>query len=703
MAQAQIDLSSFPDQAGASAQAPRAAPPPAGAASPGPDLSTFPDQPKAPPRPVTVPPAATPPTPRGFLGDSTKKASIGPPESWPAYFARKARETGKAVKTHLPDIGGATGAMVGAEQGAAIGGTIGAVSLPVVGAVPGAVVGGVTGGIAGAGLGGTLGKYAEMLTDIARNPSKYRSSSPLEAGKKVASGTAQALQAGNQQMGYQMAGEVLALPLGFVRRGGFVNITPEIADTLAADKQFGTRLSGPELTTGSRIGNMAKSVQSYTGGAFLGGELQREARTEGAASATQNLERAIRTIATPQTKVTAGQAAEAGIGAAQRGLKARGAQMEAAIQAAEARGPVDQTNIKNDAVRIFQKDVLPLLVNYPDLSGSAKRLVQKLANDPTLIQRNPRPIMLAVADAVLEKTNSPVVKLLRSIIDSEDEVTFRGMMQMRSRLRQIGKQPDELLSGAAKGIATHFENQFKEALFAASPDFAKASADYGVGARLLKTKALQTIFKTAIESPEAVVASLSTPTRATRFKQALNALANSSTPDDSRQARAAYDVVRSTLWTEKIVKGGKQGVVDLPGMAARIRENEDTLRVLFGDRRGAQVLANGKAIAHLFEKQSPAMAGNFRKMFEIGRLVAGAIMVFKGSPTGMTLGAIWEGFPDVFTWAIHDPKTTKWFIEGARADNPRDLTTNAIRFWESYRKSHQPPGKPETSTAPPTP
>jgi hypothetical protein len=603
MAQAQtLDPKAFPDQ-GTSA---KATPPAGGGLDPG----AFPVQADEPKKKTE---------PKGILGDPRKPASIGP--------------AGGVLYESVP--------LVTASAGGMLGGTAGA---------PGGPPGVAGGAVVGAGTGGMYGRYIQFLLRETAGKTKigqdvFGIPPPDPSIVKETEKTAK--QAGGEattQMETEMLGQGVAAPLGWVRRGGFLKNNRQVMSTLREDRALGTRLSGPEIASGSIPGDIAKTIQSYSAGSFGGGPIQRITREKGTAAATKVIDDALSLLGHPGIK---GGPTATSKGSAQAAREQVGKLLDFAADKAP---PVDVTAVKQLAVDELNKGIVQHLKAVPDVANpKVAAIIRQLRNDPTLIQRLPRPQMLLVADAILEKHKSPTLQLLRRVVGMEDQTKARGLWEELKSLRAMSTPADELYAKDDKQrLATLFRGKLRESLNAAAPQFAQAMGQY-------------------------------------------------------------RDLVRGDYLRENIILGHKPVPTSeadahdiLTGMAGRLRKAVESGRIGkdFNDPTGQKVITNLTRVASLLEKRTEPMAGNLRKIFEIGRIVSTVGATAMGHPTvGTTAAAItWEGFPDFFTWVIHDPQATKWFIEGVKADNPAVSTGAIIRLGELYRRANQPQQQGDGST-----
>ena len=691
-----LDPSSFPDQANPTKTG-------------GLDPSAFPDQPK---KPQTEPLSKT-----GTLGKSTKPSRIGP--------------TGGTVYESIPLVTGQGGAIAGGAATAALAPESGPVGVE-------------TGAVAGAGAGGILGRYIQSLLQNTVGRTKFGNDTlGVPAPKTGKSTLAEAGKEGTAQMELEMGGRAVAAPLGWVRRGGFLNTSRQAMETLRessgipADNPsdwvpvtrvikrgdpltghpspaFGgntwfakghldsaeaaklkdlyrgeqgqivkgyvrrdlidpsrfvidenghtvapvssheitsggfknrlsegrpsMRLSGPEIATGTPLGEISKTIQSYAGGAFGASQIQRKVREQGSKAAVKVIDDALAVLGHPgigggPTATSKGSAAAA-----------RSFVGELLDKAADTAPPIDVKAVKDLAAQELQKGIVQHLKAVPDVADpKLANTIRQLRNDPTLIQRLPRPELTRVADAILDKYKSPSLRILRRIMGMEDSTAARGVWEELKSLRGASTPGDELYAKSdAQRVATFFKGQLREALGTAAPDFGKAMGQY-------------------------------------------------------------RDLVRGDWLRSNIVLGGKPVPTTeadmndvLTGMADRLRKATESGRLArdFNDPDGQEVLGNLSRVAGLMEKRSAPMAGNLRKIFEIGRIITAGAGMATGHVSMGTAGAatLWEGFPDFFTWVIHDPKATRWFIEGVKAENPNTSTAAIIRLGELYRRTHQKTG-----------
>jgi hypothetical protein len=663
----------------------------------------------------TTPPAK--PSGPSFLGASTKPASLKPPEGTVPYLKRQAKALGRTMYEAIPMI---TGAVGGGLTGTA--------------AAPTGPVGSGLAAMGGAGAGGLVGKriqqYIRALTSIPGPSGSEKGSLPRQplppSGQAIADMGAEA----TAQMEMEANGRIVAAPLGFVRRGGFLNTSRETMQTLAEDTKRGTRLSGPEMSGSTRVGAYGQRAQGYGSGSIGGQQIQREARAEGTTAAQRELDQALKIVGKPTSTQAAGRSVVTGMNAAKSGLGELGKDMEKAIENAPSvsmttpitvpsqipnGAPVAVPAIKDEAMQWLQSRIVPLIRNFPEESGapeSTVKLIRELRSNPGMIQKLNRPQMLELTDAILSKYKSPVLTQLRSILGAEDVVDFRGLFEKRRALFAASGSPDDLFSKKdVQAVSKQFAGLFTKHMAAASPEFATASGAYRRAA-FIENSAMQGLFKTAVNNPEQVVDYLKSgsPTRANDFKRALLVVAQKG-PDAAR-ARAVYDVVRSTLWQERIVQGGsapphsaEEAGKQLEGMAQRIRDEEQggAIKTLFADKRGQELMRNAKAVAGLLEKRVKEGGGQLRMIFEISRGVTAIAAFMKGGTAGgLGTAAAWEAIPDFYTWLIHDPKATRWFIQGVNAKDPNVSSATAIRVIDLWQRVHQKqPAKPATAGAPP--
>lgn len=550
---------------------------------------------------------------------SPKAPDKKPSESWTDYAKRNARSLARVGYESIPMITGATGGMLASEFG------------PI-------------GTVAGAGAGGLIGKrlqqYVRAITPVASLPQQALPPTGQALAEMGGEATSQMLQ--------EAVGQVVAAPLGWIRRGGFVPKTPEVVKTIAENKRLGTKLSGPEIASGTTVGEIGKTIQGYSGGAFYGSQAQRAVRERGTAAAFAEADDVMAYLGHPP------------IGAGSLASKpARTAVGQEMMKAAENAPPVDMRPIKAAALDELQKNVVPRLAAFPDTVKNAKmaQLIRAIRNDPSLIQRMPRPAVLRVTDELLEHyKGDKALQTLREVLGSDDDTPFTGVWQQFRSLRGKSTPAGQLYAkDDAQRVSTYFTGQFRKAMSKASPDFDVASMKY-------------------------------------------------------------RDLERGDYIRSKIVLGGKAAPHDeasanaaLTTMAQRMREQTEkgVLPKLFDDPKGQQVVKNMAIVANLMEKRTPVMSGNLRKIFEIGRvatMVAGATgSAFTGHPIpSMAPALLWEGIPDFFTWVVHDPKATQWFVEGVAAKNPSVATSSVIRLMNLYRQSHR-QEQPKTGSPEPTP
>jgi hypothetical protein len=632
-----------------------------------------------------------------FLGDTTKASNLKPPETTGSYLKRQGTSLIRTMYESVPLLTGATGAAALSETG------------PV-------------GMVAGAGAGGMVGKrlqqYIRAVTRVGSLPKQSLPTSGAAIGQMGSEATS--------QMAQQAVGEIISVPLGSMMRGGFVRNaakrgefgyeTQGVADAAAKDKEYGTNLSGPELLKGTRAGRIGARVQSYSSGSNVGGIIQGERRSAADLRVTKRLDSEVRLIATPVSKREAGRVAEAGIGAAKAGLSVTGKEME---QIAKNAPPLDLTaaiehngvavspSLKSEANRIFETEVLPYLIDFPDKAGRAKPFVLKLKDSPELIQRASKQVRVAVADAVLEKSDSPIVRTLRTLLDAGDSVKFESAQRMREDLRTAGGPGDTLFRNRAKAMSKHFEGLLSEHLEKASPEFAAKSHEYHAGADVVYSDAIQHLFSTAKNNPEQVLDYLKddAPTKWRMLRKGLLEQAGKGDPDVVRQGKQAFDLVRASWWQEQIIHGGGKEA-DLDGMAERIKaiEKSGVAKEALGDKAGQRLLQHGKDIAELIAKRTPEQTGNIRMIMEMSRMLSAGMLagsaILKGgmpSPGSFVAAGAWEGIPAFLTWVMHDPKATTWFIQGVKATNPDTATSAIMRLGELYRRTHakeKPEAKP---------
>lgn len=596
-----LDPTSFPDQA---------TPAQTGGAV---DPTRFPDQPAA-KKKVAAPKAQ-------FLGDPTKEAHLKP--------------GGGVLYESIPLVAGQAGAVAGGAAAAPTAATSGPVG-PALGAV------------AGAGAGGILGRYIQRLLQETVGRTKfgqdYLGVPPPERGKST---LAQAGREAITQMETEMGGQIVAAPLGWIRRGGFLRLSRPAMTTLAENRALGTNLSGPEIATGTPLGNIGKTLQSYSAGSFGGAEIQRAAREKGTAAAVKAVDDALSLLGHPG--ITGGPTpTSAGSAAAARSFVG-----ELLDKAADAAPSIDVTEVKRLAAQELEKGIVQHLKAVPDVADpKLANTIRQIRADPTLIQRLPRPELTRVADAILEKFKSPSMQLMRRIMGMEDQTAARGVWEELKSLRGRATPADQLYAkDDAQRLATLFRGKLRQNLSTAAPEFAQAMGQY-------------------------------------------------------------RDLVRGDWLRSNIVLGGHPVPTNeaeandvLTGMAERLRKATESGRLSrdFNDPQGKQVIQNLTRVANLMEKRSPVMSGNLRKIFEIGRIITAGAGLVSGHVAGGTAGAatLWEGFPDFFTWVIHDPKATRWFIEGVSAKNPTTSTGAIIRLSELYRRTHPKPQAPPKPGAQP--
>lgn len=670
-------------------------------------------------------PATPPASDRGkqWLGPANKPAGIRPTpgsgssaEGYPAKPASIGPRGGTLYESQ-PQLLGTAGAAIGGATGATAGGVAGAgagaVTVPGVGAVPGAVLGTATGAYfgaeTGAGFGGLLGRYVQYLEQRAVGGTKVgdflgipplgpEESTHTVAGEMGAEATA--------QIENEAVGQLIAAPLGWLFRGGWLKYSRQVMDTVRANAARGTRLSGPEIASGTRIGEVGKSFQAYSAGSFAGGPMQQRVREQGTTSAMKELDGALAAIwPRSSNTVTPGMAAAQGIkDYAKAGQRVVGKQLE---QLARNAPTVDMRPVKQEVVNELEQSIAPRIAAFPDIVKNKKvaALVRALRNDPTTIQRMPRPDVTLLVDALLEKTNSPTLQMLREILGAEDDANFRGVWKQQQVLRKGATPIDQLYAkGDVQRLATRFKGLFREALSIAEPAWDAPAQLYESGARVLESRAIKTILKTAVDKPEAVVGLFKeNPTKAAMLQRALKAVAGRG-PEAAR-ASAAYDLIRSSYLRQEIILGGKamptteDGMDEmLQGIKQRLSAERQSgvLPQWFSDVRGRHALANLDQIADLMSKRSKATTGRLRQIFEISRGVAaltmGGVALASGRslPTSTVVAAVaWEGLPDFLVWVMHDPRATKWFIEGTTATNPTVASAGVVRLMELYRLYRQ--------------
>jgi hypothetical protein len=599
MAQAQaLDPKAFPDQGGASA---------APSTSGGLDPASFPDQPAG------------------------QKKTPKPPDTRVQKAASKAtgiEPAGGVLYESIPGVTGAGGAIVGGAAGAGAGAPTG----------PGAAAATYGGALIGAGTGGMYGRYLQFLARQTLGRTKFGQDwlgvpPPKDLLTEVDKTAKQAGQEASTQMETEAIGQGIAAPLGFIRRGGFLNKNREVMARYAEDKALGTRLSGPEIASGTPTGEIAKTLQSYAGGAFGAGQIQKKVREQGTKASMKVIDDALAMLGHPGV---GGGPTQTSRGPAAAAREQVGKLLDFAADRAPA---VDVTAVKDLAAKELEKGIVQHLKAVPDVANpKLAALIRQLRASPQMVQRLPRPVLTQVADAIIEKHQSPTLKLLRRIVGMEDQTKARGLWEELKSLRAMGTPRDELYAKDDKQrLATLFQGKLRESLNTAAPQFAAALGQY-------------------------------------------------------------RDLVRGDYLRENIVLGGKpvpanetQASEMLTGMAQRLRKATESGRLArdFNDPNGQKVLNNLSRVAALLEKRTDPMSGNMRKIFEIGRLIHAGMGAFSGHPSlGEGSAAMtWEIVPDFFTWLIHDPKATRWFIEGVKAENPTVATGAIIRLGELYRRS----------------
>jgi hypothetical protein len=658
--------------------------------------------------PAATPPAATTPKTASTAGPAGARKPTG-------------TATGGTLFESLPFLTGAAGAAVGGVSGAAIGGGAGAITVPGVGAIPGAASGAYFGSVAGAGAGGLIGRYAQHLLQQLMGGTTLGDFAGVPPLVKADASTHPLIgelgQAATQQMELEAGGQLLAAPLGWIARGGFLKRNRMVMQTLRENRAVGTKLSGPEIASGTPIGRFTKRVQQYGAGSMFGGGIQEPMREQGTAAAVGKINTAIDQLSTgSRSAINLGRAVRTGVEAAKTAQSEIGQQME---QVAKAANPVEMADIKQEALKEFYDLIVSPTATFPDLAGNARmaNLVRNLRNDPTLIQRIPRPEMLRLADTLLEKTQSPRLRFLRNILGAEDQANFHGVWKQTQTLYAGSTEPDAIYAkNDLQRLSTRFAGLFRKALGAASPEFDQLSTLYGKGAKVLDSDALTTIYSTAVNNPEAVVDLFHNhPTRAIQLQRALLGVAGRG--PQAAQASAAYDTIRSTYLQHEIIQGGKPVPTTEDGMDAMLQGIKDRLaagrqsKVLtqwYSDTRGKSVMANLDKVANLLSKRAPATQGNLRMIFEMSRGIGALIAAGGAAASGRSIPAsafttaiAWEAIPDLFVWMVHDPRAVKWFIEGTTATNPTVASAATVRLLELFRQTHQAakqqaqrPGKP---------
>lgn len=459
----------------------------------------------------------------------------------------------------------------------------------------------------------------------------------------------------------------------FLRTG--IASTPEAAARLRTNERLGLKLSAPEIATGTKAGTAGKLLQQGVTSTVTGRTIQASQRAEGDHAATRALDQALATIAKPTTPVTAGRAAEAGIGAGQSGLRAIGAQLGAI---AKQEPPVDIVPVMNDAWKMLVDDIAPRLADFPELSKGAREAIIRGRTSGHLIQVLGRPIQADILKAISTKSQTPVMKVVRIILDAGKagggDVQFDSAHAARSALMDYAghgpiarRSPDEALAG-------RFASQLTDILSTASPAYKDASTRYRLAIEKVHHDATDKIFEVATSQPEAAInaVGLEDVTKAKLLRQTMTEVAPVAGTSEGQRGAQAFDAFRVGWFQRQVIEGRKaeSGTSatgtgpDFAGLGQRLRtaEKSGVLKELMGDRAGQLLVHTAREIGDAYDARAPQVTRSMYIVFTAARVLMG------GSPANFAKS---EAATGLLTWLLYRPQVARQFVIGSQSPTGR--------------------------------
>lgn len=543
----------------------------------------------------------------------------------------------RSMYAAIPDVTGAIGAGLGGTFGATSGAALGTVALPGVGTVGGGGAGAVLGAEAGAGAGGVVGRGIQQGIDtLFDRPSALQN--PRNVGEEV-----------NRQMLFETAGRAFGglvdrfLPTVGLGRGQLAPKTSDVADRLATNQQYGLRLSPGEITGSPGISRVERLAQRGIGG--FSRQKAAQARTDaaaqkaingiltglgapgtstGAGAAVQDvvqsaadrgarrLEGSVASNLASKTGLgTAGQTAEAGVQAGRTAFARQSDQFGKMVNEAP---QVDVTPLHDEALRIFNDEIMPALIENPSLGPKNNADWQKVVRAYITASKNGSRLELgpatrkALADSALEKASYGPLRIINQVLATPAEMSFRGALNLRGTLRDAGKGTDLIAADKAQALASYFETGSRTSQFQGIRGILNEThAPYQAAAEAYATNRslFQSAFveKVADSNPESVLATLTNAegrfnaSRIRQMSQVLQTLPKTyGTPDEVQAGEKAWNTLRAEWFRRDIMQDNVFGLSDRLS-----RVDPDVLQAWFPDVAGKNVMKQAQVTASAFE------------------------------------------------------------------------------------------------------
>ncbi len=553
--------------------------------------------------------------------DASKPAGMVSDRPWDHFW--------RDMYAAIPDVTGQVGAAAGATLGAGAGAALGTVELPVVGTVAGGAAGAVMGAEAGAGAGGALGRGIQGGIDtLFGRPEGLQN--PRGVGEEA-----------NRQMMFETVGRAFGGLLDRFR-GRLAPTTPDVADRLHTNREYGLRLSPGEITDSPGIRRTEYLAQRGIGGYARQKAAQRRTdaaaqkavgsildnigpvgTSTGAGAAVQETVQgaAGREAAGVEGSIASNLAPKTGMGAtgelAEKGVKAGrtafARQQDAYSKFIADAPPVDVGPLHAEAWRIFNDEIMPKLIENPALGPKTAewqkvvRMYQQASKSGSRLALSPATTK-ALSDAALEKAPYGPLRVVNQVLATPAQMSFSGALALRGTLRDAGKGQELLAGDLAEGLATYFEtgsltSEFKGIrglLVEAHPLYEQAAEAYRTNRALFQSTLVE---KVAASNPESVLATLTNAEgrfNASRIKglaRVLGELPQTYGTDEEVQAgKQAWDTLRAEWFRREVVQDNVFGLSD------RMRKvDPDVLTAWFPDMAGQNVVQRATVAGKAFE------------------------------------------------------------------------------------------------------
>ena len=565
-------------------------------------------------KPSTTPTLDQDVTPEDFAASLGGQVVKPPSDAGIVVSDRPWDQFWRSMYAVIPDVtamlGGAGGLVIGLPAGPK-------------GAAIGAMAGSGTGGAVGRGIQGGIDVLFDRPTEL---------QNPRSVGEEA-----------SRQMIFEGAGRAFSGLVGRFRG----RLSPKIAETaerLATNEQYGLRLSLGEITNEPAVRRVEylaqrgisgyaaqkaaqtrtdaaahKAVDSIlstlgpTGTSTGAGAAVQDVVTDAASRAGRRIEGAVATNLAPKTGMGAtGEMAEAGVQAGRTAFARQGQILGEIIRDSP---DVDMGPIHKEALRIFNEEIMPKLVENPSLGPKTAewqnvvRLYQQAAKSGSRIELSAA-TQKTLSDAALEKATYAPLRVIGQVLATPVQMSFPSAVALRGTLRDAGKGTDLLAGSYAEGLATRFDagdrlsgfGGIRQLLNETNPVYQAAAEAYATNRHLFESTLIE---KVAQSNPESVLATLTTAEgkfNASRIRQMARVLQDLpktfGSDEEITAGKKAWDTLRAEWFRRDVMQDNVFGLAD------RMRKiDPDVLQAWFPDLAGKNVVKQAEVTGKAFESQ----------------------------------------------------------------------------------------------------